>query len=75
MAEEAKVCGAEIIPGREPYTCQTLKPSKARESKAQASANAYTFDTSKIDQIFDRLYKDDRIKLQGGQMILPYEDL
>ncbi len=52
---------AEMISAREPYTCQILKQNKAKEFKARASANAFTFDTSKTDQIFDRLDKDGRI--------------
>ncbi len=69
------MCAAEMISGREPYTCQILKPSKAQKIKAQSSANAFTFDTPKTDQIFDRLYKDSRIKLQEGQSIPPYKEL
>ncbi len=69
------MCAAEMISGREPYTYQILKPSKTRDFKTRASANAFTFDTSKIDQIFDRLYKDGRIKLQEGKSIPRYEEL
>ncbi len=69
------MCAVEMVLSREPYICEMLKPSKAREFKAQASVNVFTFDTSKIDQIFDLLYKDGWMKLQEGQSIPPYEEL
>ncbi len=45
LAEEAEVCVTEMISSHELYACEILQPNKAREFKAQASANAFTFES------------------------------
>ncbi|KAF8016509.1 hypothetical protein BT93_H1891 [Corymbia citriodora subsp. variegata] len=52
-----------------PYVCQALKPAGAKESvmlKAK-DTQIYTFDVTKLDEIFDQLMRDGVISCQEGE--------
>ena len=57
-----------------PYTRPTLTPSKV-EKVAKPKKEAYLFDISKANQIFDCLVKDNQIKLLEGHKIPPANEI
>ena len=57
-----------------PYTCPALTSSKGKEV-AKPDEEAYLFDITKADQIFDCLVKDKQIKLLEGYKILPIDEV
>ena len=58
---QADIMAAEFVHGK-PYTCPVLTPSKGKEV-AKPKKEAYLFDISKADQIFECLVKYKQIKL------------
>lgn len=74
-ADETEVYTAEMVKNRQTYKCALLEPTRIGKSKAWILSYTYSFDIFKIDQIFDRLYKDRRIKLQEGQTLPSREEL
>ena len=64
---------AEFMQGK-PYTCQALMPSKGKEV-AKLDREAYLFDISMVDHIFDSLVKDKHIKLPKGHKITPADEI
>ena len=58
----------EILKGR-PYLCPTLKSSKGKEVVCLENKEEFSFDISKVKQIFDHLLKDQYIKLLDGHKI------
>ena len=64
----ADIMAAEFLQGN-PYTCPTLMPSRGKEV-AKLDKEAYLFDISKANQMFNFLVKDKQIKLLEGHKIL-----
>ena len=69
---------AEYI-GTKPNECHALKrptvvKEKKKVSKANQIAKEYSFDLTKVDEIFDALINDGKIKLFDGHVIPPPED-
>ena len=56
------------------YTCPALTPSKGEEV-AKPYREAYLFEISKANQIFDCLVKDKQIKLLEGRKIHPADEI
>ena len=55
--EQGEIMTAELL-GDKPYTCLALTPTKGKEKVKAEEKEAYLFDISKADQIFDFLVKD-----------------
>ena len=49
--------------GGKPYTCPAFTPAKRKDKIKIEENEAYLFDISKVDKIFDFLVKDKQIKL------------
>ena len=64
---------AELVHGK-PYTYPALTPSKDKKVD-KPDKEAYLFDISKVDQIFDCLVKDKQIKLSEGHKIPPADEI
>ena len=52
-----------------PYVCASLKPIKGKE-KANTSDRSFSFNITKVDQIFNVLLKDKQIILPQGKKCL-----
>ncbi|CAL1358950.1 unnamed protein product [Linum trigynum] len=70
---------AEIVQGK-PYVCASLakvdnEQLVGKPNRAPVQHRKFSFDVSKLDLIFDQLYKDGQIKLSGGHSIPPPEKL
>ena len=61
---------AELL-GSKPYTYPILTPAKGKEKIKIEENEAFLFDISKADQIFDFLIKDKQIKLLEGYKLPP----
>ena len=61
---------AELLEGK-PYTFLVLTPAKGKQKIKTEEKEAYLFDISKADQIFDFLVKDKQIKLLEGHKLPP----
>ena len=64
----------ELLGGK-PYTCLVLTPAKRKEKVKAEEKEAYLFDISKADQIFDFLVKDKQIKLLEGHKLPPTDQI
>ncbi|XP_051135442.1 uncharacterized protein LOC127254393 [Andrographis paniculata] len=60
--EQPELCAAELVQGKM-HTCPTLRLAKGKEVSPKVT---YSFDISKVDQIFDFLLKVKQIKLKDG---------
>ena len=69
-----EVMAAEIVKGR-PYSCPELKPSEGKEMVHSENKEEFSFEISKVDQIFNHLLKDQQIKLPNGHKIPSLEEL
>ena len=63
----------EFIHGK-PYTHPALTPSKGKEV-TKLDEEAYLFDISKVNQLFDYLIKDKQIKLSENHKIPPTDEI
>ena len=57
-----------------PYVCASLKPVKGKE-KANTNNKSYSFDITKVDQIFNVLLKDKQIILPEGKKMPLVEEI
>ncbi|CAL1371708.1 unnamed protein product [Linum trigynum] len=78
-ANEVEVDLAEITLAK-PYVCASLSkvedgPQGERPNRAHIQPRKYSFDVSKADLIFDKLYKDGQVKLTGGHVFPSPEKL
>ena len=58
--DESELHVAELQ-ARPPYICTYLKPVKGKEKLNSISHKSYSFDITKVDQIFDIELKDKQI--------------
>ena len=65
---------AKLLGGK-PCTCPALTPVKRKEKIKIEEKEAYLFDISKADQIFDLLIKDKQIKLPEGHKLPPTDQI
>ena len=71
---QGKVIVVEIVRGK-PYTFPALTPAKEKEKVKAKEKEAYLFDISKADKIFDFLVKDKQIKLLEEHKISSAEEI
>ena len=69
----AEIKAVELQAGP-PYVCASLKPIKGKE-KANTSNKSYSFDITKIVQIFDVWLKDKHIILPEGKKMPSIEEI
>ncbi|GAB2271040.1 hypothetical protein Dimus_038898 [Dionaea muscipula] len=62
---QADICLAELKAGR-PYSCKALVKPRPVDGEAQKEhkPRAFSFDITKVNEIFDQLYNDKQIKLR-----------
>ena len=70
---QAYIMATEFVHDK-PYTCLAMISSKGKKV-AKPEKEAYLFDISKADQIFDCLVKNKQIKLPEGHKIPPANEL
>ena len=70
---QVDIMAAELIQGK-PYTCLALTSSKGKEV-VKLDKEAYLFDISKADQVFDCFINDKQIKLLESHKIPPTDKL
>ena len=69
----AEIRAAELQAGP-PYVCASLRPMKGKE-KTNTGNKSYSFDITKVDQIFDVLLQDKQIVLPEGKKMPSAEEI
>ena len=73
VIESVDLCLAELLK-RKPYICKTWAEPQANEKNDRKSRN-FSFDITKVDAIFDQLYKDKQISLSNRHTLPTAEQI